>query len=443
MHHDTQSQITGKIFYGWWIVAATFVIVFFGHGIAFYSFSVFMKPLEAHFGWSRTTISLGVVIWALMYGLSGPIVGLCIDKLGARAVIAFSALLVGVSYVLLGSLNSLAMLYVLMFFAGIGSAGVTTVPSQTLISNWFEKYRGRAMGIMMTGVGLGGLTMPPVSNAIITAFDWRVSFRVGGLLLLLMIMPLAALVVRTRPADMGLQADGVADEGKGQGVQQERELAGLSVRRALGTLSFWMLFAACVLQIFGVSGLTVHFVACVDDAGVSSQAASIFWGLAVGFSVAGRLLFGLLADRLNPRNLMALTNMGHGVAVTVMLIFFLHLSIHSAASLLPFSVIYGLAMGGTSVLFPVLVGRCFGLLNFSKLLGLLMSGFALGVVGGPLIAGRVFDTTGSYATALLIFAIAFAASGFAVLFVQPDKHTQEFITPHADPHRQAGVVGAQ
>jgi MFS family permease len=420
--------IRGRVFYGWWIVIAAFVIVFFGHGVGFYSFSVFIKPLEAHFGWSRTTISLGVVLWALMYGLSGPIVGVAMDKLGARIVMSSSALLVGASYVLLGSLNSLAMLYVLMLLSGIGSAGVTTVPSQTLISNWFEKYRGTAMGIMMAGVGFGGLTMPPVSNAIITAFDWRTSFRVGGLLLLFAIIPLAGLVVRTNPSDMGLEPDGVAgSERQRHSVQKENESTGLPVRRALGTLSFWMLFVAYMLQIFGVSGLTVHFVACVDDAGVASQTASIFWGLAVGFSVAGRLLFGLLADRSNPRSLMVLTNMGHGLAVTILLVFFVQMGIHSAASLLSFSAIYGLSMGGTSVLMPVLAGRCFGLLNFSKLLGLLMSGFAVGVIGGPLIAGRIFDTTGSYASALLIFAIAFVASGASVLFVQPDKYREEFV----------------
>ncbi|MEW6441140.1 MAG: MFS transporter [bacterium] len=412
-----------RVLYGWRIVAAAFVIVFFAHGIAFYSFSVFVKPLEGHFGWSRTTISLGVVLWALLYGLSGPLVGVCMDKCGARIVIACSALLVGACFFLLGSLNRLPMLYVLMVLSGIGSAGMTTIPIQAVISNWFDEDRGKAMGIMMAGVGLGGLAMPPLSNAVITELGWRTSFRMEGLLLLFIVVPLAAWVVRTRPSEVGLQPDGMCPpEGrqKTHGARKEEKVAGLSVRRALATASFWLLFVAYVLQIFGASGLTVHFVAFVDDAGVSSQAAATFWGLAIGCSVFGRVLFGLLADRRNPTNLMAFTNMCHGLAVAILLIFFLHLGIHSAASLLPFAVLYGLSMGGTSVLLPVLAGRCFGLLNFSKLLGLLMSGFALGVVGGPLVAGRVFDTGGSYGPALLLFAVAFTASGLAVLFVRQE-----------------------
>ena len=414
------------IFYGWWIVVATFIIVFFGAGIAFYSFSVFIKPLEAQFGWSRTVISLAVAVWALSYGLSGPIIGVFIQRVGARVVVAGSALIGGVCYILLGSLNHLAMLFILMFFAGIGSAGITLIPNQTLVSNWFEKYRGWAMGIMMTGIGFGGLTMPPVANALIAAFDWRTSFRVLGMLLILTIIPLAVLVVRTRPSDMGLEPDGIK-RGKGEEEAKEKEAVGLSVKRALRTVSFWMLFAAFMLQTFGLSALTVHFVACVDDAGMSSQTAANFWGLAIGFSVGGRLLFGFLADRMNPRNLLAFANTGLGIAVAILLIFFLNLHSHPSASLLTFSLIYGFSLGGSAVLLPILTARCFGLLNFSKLIGLLMSGFAFGVVGGPLLAGRLFDTTGDYRLAMLIFAIAFAAAGLIVMFVKPDKSKNDYL----------------
>jgi len=416
---------SGRIFYGWWIVAATLVILFVGCGIAFYSFSVFMKPLEAQFGWSRTTISLGVAIWALMYGLSGPLVGVFIQKFGARAVIAGSALIGGICYMLLGSLNHLPMLYVLLFFAGIGTAGFTLVPNQTLVSNWFDKYRGRAMGIMMTGIGFGGLIMPPLANALITEFDWRTSFRVLGILLIFAIIPLAVLVVRTRPSDKGLEPDGVRHSLDEEGAK-ENETVGLSVKRAVRTASFWMLFVVFMLQTFSLSGLTVHFVACVDDTGVSSQTAANVWGLAIGFSVLGRLFFGFLADRTNPKTLLAIANNCLGIAVAGLLIFFLQMRSNPSGSLLAFSLIYGFSLGGSAVLFPVITARCFGLLNFSKIIGLLMSGFAFGVISGPLMAGHLFDTRGDYRLAMLLFAIAFSASGLVVLLVQSDRYKGEF-----------------
>ncbi len=425
------NEIQGRrTFYGWWIVAASSVIIFLGTGILFYSFSVFVKPLQAQFGWSRTAISGAVAVWAVVYGFGGPLVGVLLHKYGARPVLIGSAILAGTSYLLFGSLQELPQLFGLMFFGGVGAAGVTLIPNQTLISNWFDKYRGRAMGFMMASIGLGGLTMPPFANALIVWFGWRTAFRVLGLVLLAAIIPVALLMVRTRPSDLGLEPDGIgpgAEDETAPDTFQKTGGLGLPVKRALNTSSFWLLFAAFVLLIFGESGLTVHFVAFLDDEGLSSQAAANFWGLAVGVSAAGRLLFGFLADRRNPRNLITLTHGLHAVAIAAILILFLYLGIAPMGSVLPFSVIYGLSLGGSAVLLPVLVARCFGLLNFSKLLGLLMSGFALGVVGGPLMAGRVFDATGSYQNALAIFLVGFVLAALAVSFVQPDEYKDEFV----------------
>jgi len=418
-----------KVFYGWWIVAASSTIIFFSTGIIFYSFGVFLKPLEADLGWTRTQINLAVAAWALMFGFSGPIIGVLFQKYGARKIITICAAFTGVCYLLLAEMSKLQYLFLSMTIIGVGSAGITLIPNQTLISNWFEKYRGRAMGIMMMGIGFGGLAMPQIANYVIESYSWRASFRMLGFLLLVSIIPVTLLVIRTRPSDMGLQPDGIShDDTNGSGSPTEpKAVVGLPVKRALRTSSFWLLFVGFMLLVFGESGLTVNFVALVDDAGVSSQKAAFFWGLAACISAAGRLGFGLLADRLNPRNLIAITHGFHAVAVVILLVVFLGMGIHSGVSLFPFSLIYGLSLGGSAVLLPVMVGRCFGLANFSKVLGLLMSGFALGVVGGPLLAGVVADRTGSYRLALIAFAIAFAIAAVAVALIQPDKHKDEFV----------------
>lgn len=410
-----------KAFYGWWIVAATSVVIFFGTGIGFYSFGVFVKPLEAEFGWSRTAISGTIALWALVYGFTGPVIGAFIHKYGARVVIACSALLCGVCWILLGSVTELYQLFVLMFFSGIGTAGITLIPNQTLISNWFEKHRGRAMGIMMVGIGFGGLTLPPFANWLITAYGFRTSFMALGLLLL-GIIPLALLVIRTKPADLGLRPDGDGFEaGKRQRLGSISGRAGeFELNQAIRTSSFWLIFGAFALLIFGESGLTVHLVALLDDAGLSSQSAATYWAIAVGVSAIGRLGFGWLSDHANPKNLIALTHGLHAVGVAILLVFFLYLGMRTPAVLLPFSVIYGLSLGGAAVLLPVVVGRCFGLLNFSKILGLLMSGFALGVVGGPLLAGALAEATGNYRGALTIFIIAFLVSATAISLVRLD-----------------------
>lgn len=420
----------GRIFYGWWIVLASSIIIFFGTGIAFYSFGVFIKPIEADLGWSREVLSLGVAAWALVFGFSGPIVGILLHKYGARVVIAGSGLIAGVSYMLLMWVGHLYQFFILMIIIGFAAVGITLIPNQTLISNWFQKYRGRAMGLMTAGIGLGGFTMPQVANYVIELKGWRTSFFLLGLLILIFVVPVALLVVRTKPSDMGMKPDGEPTrdrkETEGSFLGDSTD-GGLSVGRAMKSLSFWMLFAAFALLVFGESGFTVHFVALVDDAGVSSQRAAFFWGLVAGVSVVGRLGFGFLSDRWNPRNLITVTHALHGVATVGLLVFFLDMGITSAVTLFPFSIVYGLSLGGSAVLLPVLVGRCFGLLNFSKLLGLLMSGFAVGVLGGPYAAGAIAHKTGSYRPAIIIFAIGFGLAAFAVALVRPDKYKSEFV----------------
>jgi len=418
-----------KTFYGWWIVLASSIIIFFSTGIVFYSFGVFLKPLEAYFGWTRAQLSLAVTAWALVYGFSGPLIGILFQKYGAKIVVAGCAAFTGLCYLFLAGMGQLYQLFILMTIIGFGSAGVTLIPNQTLISNWFEKYRGRAMGIMMMGIGFGGLIMPQVANKIIIMSGWRTSFFVLGIMILFIIIPITLLLVRTKPSDLGLNRDGIGsavEDATGAEIKEDSGMEGLPVKRALGTSSFWLLFAAFSLLVFGESGLTVHFVAFLDDAGLSSTAATFFWALAVGISAGGRLGFGLLADRWNPRKLITFTHGLHAVATAIMVVFFLRMGSRSPVTLTAFSLTYGLSLGGSAVLLPVLVGRCFGLLNFSKVLGLLMTGFALGVVAGPVLAGIIFDKTKSYEVALIIFTIGFAIAALTVALIRPDKYKEEF-----------------
>jgi MFS family permease len=423
-----------ELFYGWRIVAASFVIIFSSTGIIFYSFGVFVPRLELDLGWSATQLGLAVSVWALLFGFSGPLVGVFIEKYGAKRVIAFCALITGLCYLFLSRITELYQLFILMAIVGVGSAGITLVPNQTLISNWFEKRRGRAMGLMMMGIGFGGLAMPPLADYLIEKTSWRSSFLMLGILLLAAIIPITLLVVRTKPSDMGLQPDGDGSGGDSDSPSEDEQTAGasgLEVKRALSTSSFWLLFVAFVLLVFGESGLTVHFIRFAGWEDITYRTASYVWGFAIFMSALGRLGFGFLADRQNPRNLIAVTHGLHAVAMLILIVFFIRMESHSLATYVLFSLVYGLSLGGSAVLLPVMTVRCFGLLNFSKVLGLLMMGFALGVVGGPLLAGNLSDKTGSYEVVLLIFAIAFGMAAVSVAFIKPDKYKHEFFGAEA------------
>jgi len=422
-----QDSIRGRIYYGWLLVGATFVTVLISGGLGFYTFSVFMKPLQSAFGWSRASLSGAVALWAVVYGITGPLVGVGMERFGARRTMAAAAFLGGLGYVLLSRVSSLLLLHSAMVLSGVCVAGTTLVPGQTLVSHWFKRLRGRAMGLMMVGIGVGGLVMPPLVNFLIERITWRGAFGFGCAALWLVVLPLIIVFVRSKPSELGLLPDGsVAEE---QTVSPTAPtVTGLPVRRAITSAAFGLLFAVYVLHLFGQSVLTVHFVPFADDAGLAAQQAANFWGLTLGFSVGGRLLFGWLADRSNPRSLMAFSGVLFAAGVAILEICFVRLDTVSTVPLVFFAVIYGCGVGASATILPMLVGQCFGLLNFSKIIGLVMSGFAVGVVFGPTSAGKIFDTTGSYELAFVLCIAAFLISCGLVLMIRPERLQREFET---------------
>ena len=415
-----------EIFYGWRVVGATFAILLLTGGIGFYTFTIFVKPLTVAFGWSRTAISGAVSLWAIVYGFAGPVIGVSMARYGARRTMTAAAFLGGIGYLVFSRLNGLPLLYGAMALTGFAIAGTTLVPGQTLISHWFNKLRGRAMGLMMLGIGVGGLVMPPVTNLLIQRFGWRgaLGFFCGAFWLF--VIPLVLIFIRTKPSDLGLLADG-ASAGADPSNPGTGTITGLPVRRAVMSSAFALVFAVYVLHLYGQSGLNVHFAPLLDrHTGFSPQQAANFFGLTLGFSALGRPLFGWLADRWSPRGLMALAGLLFAAGMAVLEICFVRLEMSSPIPIYLFAVVYGSAVGGSATILPILIGRCFGLLNFSKILGLVMRGFAVGVVLGPLAGGRIFDKTGSYEMALITWIAAFILSAVLVLMVRHEPLQREY-----------------
>jgi MFS family permease len=313
-----------------------------------------------------------------------------------------------------------------MAVTGVGVAGTTLVPGQTLISHWFNRLRGRAMGLMMLGIGVGGLVMPPLTAFLIQRIGWRGAFGFFCAAFWLVVVPLVLIFIRSKPSDLGLLSDGASAEA-GSSNPATAAITGLPVKRAVMSAAFALIFSTYVLQLYGQSGLNLHFAPLLDrHTGFSPQQAANFFGLTLGFSVVGRPLFGWLSDRWSPRGLMALAGLVFAAGTVVLEICFIRLEMSSPVPIYVFGVLYGSAVGGSATVLPILIGRCFGLLNFSRILGLVMRGFAVGVVLGPLFAGKVFDTTGSYEIALFTWLAAFILSAVLVLMVREPPLQREF-----------------
>jgi len=408
------TQPTRRLFYGWWIVGASFLVLLVTVGIGLYAPPVFLVPLQHHFGWSRAAIAGGSALGALKAGIIGPLVGGWIDRYGSRKVMTFGALLMASGFGLMSMLRALWQLYALNLIGAIGIACVAWIPTQTLISNWFTRKRGMAMGVTLAGIGFGGLTIPPLTGFLIAEFGWRVAFAVLGSLILVIVVGVTLAVVRSQPADLGLLPDGEApspEERRGDPIDGSGEVAevpGLSLSEAVKTGAFWLLSMGHILWTFGSMSLVGHLPAFLTDQGFAQKVAVGFPAFAIGISVAGRLSFGVLADRFTKRGIMSLA-----MVLQVLAVFCLF-RVDSFGALPVFAIFFGMGLGGGAVLIPLLIGECFGLRAFGKVLGLVMISATLGAASGPVLTGRIFDVTGSYTLAFVLDIVAFTMA--AVVF---------------------------
>ncbi len=415
-------------FYGWYMVGALFVILFNVGGMGFYVFPVFIESFREEFGWNMMQIGGSAAVWAIVFGFSGPLVGLLIARFGARKTMLIAAALASLTNLGFAAMQKLWMLYTINFVAGFVVAGTTLVPAQTLITNWFDKYRGRAMALTMLGIGFGGALLPPFNEFFIRQWGWRMTWVFACVILWLVIIPLIAIFVRTRPSDIGLAPDGTRTADKA-GEKAASVMRGLPVRRAAGTPAFWLLFSIYVLQLIGLSAVNFHFIPfAIQEVGFSSREAALFLGLAVGFSIVGRLLFGWLADRFKPALLLALAGILLALGPGALEVFIIRAGVKNVHMLWFYALPYGIGIGANAVVLPVLVSRCFGELHFPKIMGLVMSGFALGIIVGIPVAAGIFDNTGSYEIAFVGCIVFFVISAVLAALIKPERYQGEFET---------------
>lgn len=396
-----------RVFYGWYVVGACFVIAFMLYGIGVNTFTVYVKPLEADRGWSRSAISMAITIAALAMGAVAPIVGRLLDRFGARALMLAGAIAVGGAWALMSWTESIWFFYFVFLFVGIGQAAATLIPISMVIANWFTAKRGLAMGIVMSGTGIGAMVMVPVSTWLVAEYGWRNTVLWMGGLMLLTAVPLNLLFVYTRPSDLGMHPDG--DHGIDPAVAL-KPVPGLTLAEAARTRTFWMI--AAVMFTFGFVGLGigVHMMAYLGDLGHAPETASYIVSLISGVTVAGKLLVGAIADRFGVRAALTftMTALLTGVAL---LLFARELPVAVA-----FAIVYGFAIGSPLVVNPALVSQYLGLAQFGSIFGVLTLVSTFGAALGPTIGGAVYDAMKTYVPAyvgFMVLIVIAAACGLA------------------------------
>jgi sugar phosphate permease len=377
-------------------------------GTTFWAFGLLAGPLEAEFGWSRSTIAAAVSLTLLVSGLASPLVGRLVDRYGPRAVIAVGSVATAASFALLTRVEQLWQLFVLMALLSFFRTWIFYVPFTTLVTRWFVRRRATAMGVATSGFGLGGLIFLPVVAEVVSRVGWRASFLMAAALVLLANGAFAALVRDTPPERWAHVEAGDARARFAQDGVWRVDGAGAAMRAP----AFWLMAAGFALFFFAQWAFLFHGPQFLERAGFASRDAALVFGCAAGLGVVLRLATGTLIDRVRRVELLAA-----GVLCT-MAVAVLLLTLGTAPSLLVvFALLWGVGSGLGPALEPLLVGRAFGRRHYAVLYGTMDGVDTVISIPGPWLGGLLFDLTGSYAPVLLLYGATFlvGAVAFALL----------------------------
>lgn len=394
-----EAERMARIFYGWWVLAATSTIHMWAAGTFFYSFTAFFNPIINEFGWSYTATSIAASLRSIEGGLASPLVGFAADRYGSRRLLMAGGITSGLGFILFSRIQSLWQFYLVFIFLSVGVSLLLPIPGWTATANWFSKKRGLALGILSAAIGVGGMLIYLI-NYLLGTHGWRKTMVIIGIGFWLITIP-CAWIVRQSPASMNLLPDGepvppVSPQASGP------VRVGFNVMEALKTRAFWILAAIVTVSGGVMHSVTVHIMPYLLAVDMDRSQASLIASLLIAISVFGRFGLGWLSGRFEGRTIMAL-----GLALQAIGCIFL-VQADSFWKAMVFVAAFGPGFGGIITLRLVLQAEYFGHKSFGSIQGLIMAVMVLGSMSGPVLTGMVFDLYGTYspawqAMAILIF----------------------------------------
>ncbi len=382
---------------GWPVVAAAAVALTLSIGtLLVFSFGVFVRPLSAEFGWSRTQLSGAIAASQYTLALSGWGWGALIDRFGPKPVILPSVVVISLLVASLGLLTPhLWHLYAVCAAVPLLAGGASPLGYSGILVRRFDRHLGLALGLALTGIGLGGVVLPPVATALVNGLGWRMAYGALGLLTLVVTLPAA--LVATRGLSGPPSAVGKTRSTPVMGLLRTRAyVVTCIVFTALGTISI---------------GAIAHFVPMMMDRGYTSVAAASIASLIGLSTIVFRIASGWLIDRVHARNVVAAISLLAALALLLLGEVSGPVAAYGAAVLL------GAVFGAEADLLAYLISRYFGRAAFGKLYGIAFGLFVVGVGTGPLLMGASFDRLGSYRPGALMFAIAAVGVAALALFL--------------------------
>jgi MFS family permease len=414
------------IYYGWVIVAVAFVTLGITFGV-WYSFSVFFLAIINEFGWSRAAASSIYSVFIISQAMIGPLAGHLQDRLGPRKTIPLGTLLLSLSLILTSQVQSLwhyRIAYGILAGAGVGILGFSS--HSAFIPKWFERKRGLAMGLAMSGIGFGMLILVPAVEKVITIYGWRPTYGLLAALIFFLVGPLNLIFSRKDPSDLQLHPDGDQSEGQPSLTRPKRVMdviapqwAGVewTLRKAMKTKRFWLLVSSFFFGSYVYQGTLLHGISALVDSGLSRPVAAYYFGILGLTGAAGKILFGYLSDRFERERV---NNLAGFVTILGLLCLILVGSFQGPMPLL-FALLFGLGYGAAAPLFPSVSADIFLGKSFGLIFAVMCVGGGLGGATGSFLLGWIHDLTGTYSPAIGLSCLSLFLSCLFVWQAAPRK----------------------
>lgn len=398
------------------VTATAFAALFSVVGLALYGLPLYYDFMVRELGWSRTMVTSGNAISKLVVGpLFGFAAGWIVDRFGPRRLMMAGIVMAGGALIGLGATSLAGAFYVFYFFNALGYVCGGPLPCQVLVSRWFDKTRGKVMGIAYLGIGVGGAIVPLLSAWLTARVGWRMSLQIVGGLVVLIALPLAYFVRENPDDDTRLRPSRVESDESGHTVMGGLSPS-VSIAGILRTPSFYLLALGSMCSIAAVGGTNQHLKLFLSlDRGYSQSEAAGIISLVLTISIVGRLVMGWLADRVPRKRVMLLIYLLVAAAIPLLLV---RTAAPGAATMYLFAAIFGLGLGGEYLIIPLMAGELFGIRVLGRVMGIVLTADGVAEATAPMLVGFLRDRTGSYHTGFFLL-VAIALVGAAAIALLP------------------------
>ncbi|MEM7275856.1 MAG: MFS transporter [Actinomycetota bacterium] len=420
-----------RLHYGWWITIGVASLMFATIGVGYYGLAVFLRPLQEENGWSNTVVSGATGMYFTVSGLTGFVIGPLVDRHGPRRFLLAGVSLVGVSAIALGSVSTIAGLYLVYLVQAIafGLAGAVSVNS--IMARWFVTRRAEAMSISATGVSTGGIVISPLGSWLIGVGGVSLAAPVLGVTVLAVGLPIVLWVLVWDPDEVGLTPDFGAPNkqalARGTALSDAVQRRVWSRREAAGTVAFWAILVSFVLVLAAQTGFLLHQIAFLEDRLGSRDAAALTLSTTAFGSIVARLVVGRFADGLDKVTVSVVLFLVQGCSVFGILIW------DNQVATFVFVLVIGFTIGNVYMMQSLLVAETFGLVSLGTVSGVIGLAVQVGSGAGPFLVGWIEERTGDYTTPFALSAsITIISAGIILLARVPVDAGRPPVPPPAD-----------